>query len=159
MAGLIPRRFVIHIIVLSIWTAALGYAALTATVRSPVTVNSAAAIHITSASTQCDPSITCLVPPDVFQPTCTITAGTSVSCGNTVIQLGEKYDIIVNVAGGVADSIHNWQALVSSNPSPVAPTPDHNTFTLDSNGNGSFTVLVVASASLPGSDVVTVNIT
>ena len=156
MAGLIPRRFIIHIIVLSIWTAALGYAALTGQIRSPVTVSSSASIHFTSANTQCDPSITCSVS-DIFQISCTITSGLSVICGNTSIQTGEKYDIVANVTGGVPSSSHTWQAASSNG--IVTPTPATNTLSLDSTGNGSFKVVVQGSLTLTGADVVTVNIT
>ncbi len=156
LKSFIPRRFLLQFIVLSIWTAALGYAAFTATIKSPVTVVPASTFHVTSASTECDPSIQCAAS-DIFQPTCTITGGTSVTCGNTSIQAGEIYDINVTVAGGSPGSTHNWSA--SSQSSIVTPTPSSGSFTLDSSGSQSFTVKVVSALSLSGSDTVTVNVT
>lgn len=146
------KRFIPHFIVLSVWVSVLVYASLTATVKSPVNV--APTFHITSAKTQCDPSIVCSVL-DVFQPSCTLNSATSVSCGSTTIQAGESYDITVDVEGGVPASVHSWTA--SSPSGVVIPTPT-GSYTLSSGGTGTFTVEVTGSISLSGTDTVTVTV-
>lgn len=146
------KRFIPHFIVLSVWVSVLVYASFTATVKSPVNV--APTFHITSAKTQCDPSIVCSVL-DVFQPSCTINSATSVSCGSTTIQAGESYDITVDVAGGVPASTHSW--IASSASSIVTPAPT-GSYTLSGSGTGTFTVKVTSSISLSGTDTVTVTV-
>jgi hypothetical protein len=147
------KRFILHLVVLSIWVSVLVYASFSATVKSPVTV--ASSFHIVSASTQCDASITCSIL-DVFQPSCTVASATSVNCGGTTVQAGESYDIIVNVAGGVAGSSHSWTAASTS--SVVSPTPS-GSYVLTSTGTGNFSVKVTTSLGVTGTDTVTVTVT
>jgi hypothetical protein len=148
------KRFIPELIVLSIWVSAVAYASFTATVKSPVNV--ASSFHIVSASTQCDTSITCSIL-DVFQSSCTISSATSVNCGDTTVQAGETYDIVVNVAGGLAGSTHSWTATSTS--SIVTPTPPSGTYVLTPTGTGYFSVKVTTSIGLTGSDTVTVTVT
>jgi hypothetical protein len=130
----------------------LVYASFTATVKSPVTV--AQSFHIVAAKTQCDSSITCSIL-DIFQPSCTINSPTSVTCGGTTIQAGETYDIVIDVAGGVAGSTHSWTATSASN--IVTPTPS-GSYVLNSGGTGTFAVKVTSSIGISGSDTVTVTV-
>lgn len=154
MNTIIPKRFVPHLVFVCIWLSLIVYASMNATIKSPVSVSPA--IHISSASTTCDPTITCSTL-DTFQASCTITNGLSVSCGSTTIQAGETYDVVANVAGGTANSSHSWTATTSNG--IVTPTPSTGSFSLNNGGAGSFTVKVVSVISTSGSDTVTVTVT
>lgn len=154
MDTIIPKRFVPHLIFVCIWLSLIVYASMNATIKSPVSVSPA--FHISSASTECDPTITCSAL-DTFQASCTITSGLSVSCGNTTIQAGEIYDIVANVAGGTAGTSHSWAATTSNG--IVTPTPSTGSFNLNNSGAGTFTVKIVSVISTSGSDTVTVTVT
>ncbi|HEX4919577.1 MAG TPA: hypothetical protein VFV92_02430 [Candidatus Bathyarchaeia archaeon] len=153
MDTIIPKRFLPHLIFVCIWVSIFVYGAMNATIKSPVSVNPA--FHISSASTQCDPSITCSSL-DVFQPSCTITGGLTVSCGSTTIQAGESYDIVANVAGGASGASHSWTATTANG--IVSVNPSSGSFSLNSGGAGSFTVHVFSLLSTSGSDTVTVTV-
>ena len=154
MDTIIPKRFLPHLLFVCVWVSLFVYGSMNATIKSPVSVSPA--FHISSASTECDPTITCSTL-DTFQTSCTITGGLSVSCGSTTIQAGEIYDVVANVAGGGAGASHSWTATTSNG--IVTPTPSTGSFSFNNSGAGSFTVKIVSVISTSGSDTVTVTVT